>query len=293
MSEKTIQSHFEQICKVNRVRVMRDKKTKESKGYAFVTLCSASDAASVAQMQHVIEGRKVDVQIASRKNEKQEWKEDQKKRKVFIQNLPDFVDSDSLAIRFTEFGKIKNAYIIYAFDSKKPKGYGYVEFEQSSSAQLVLSSKVYVGETELICLPYVGRHEQRPVLSISGIGLKDHNKDNQPNSATLEGTEPSSPLQLEFTSTKETSKDLKYNKYTYKREDTNGSDETKLKLPSLAFIPSAATLDQSESNYRFNIQHSQVKNNKNPSYHASNNQARASYGWSVFGRNPVLTNLFT
>lgn len=274
---------------------MRDKKTKESKGYAFVTLCSASDAARVAQMQHVIEGRKVDVQIASRKNEKQEWKEDQKRRKIFIQNLPESVDSESLAIRFTEFGKIKNAYIIYAFDSKKPKGYGYVEFEQSSTAQLVLSSKVFVGETELICLPYVGRHEQRPVLSISDVGVKGHNKEYQPNSATLEATEPSSPLQIVFTASDETNQDLKYNKYTYKRGDTNGSDATKLKVPSLTFMPSAAALDQSESNYRFNIQHSQSKhNNRNkPSYQASYNQAAASLGWNVFGRLPVLTNRFT
>lgn len=161
MTEETILHHFEQFCKVNRVRVMREKKTKESKGYAFVTLCSASDAVRMASKAHVIGGRKVDVQIASRKNEKKVWKEDQKKRKLFVTNLPDSIDGDGLVRFFRKFGEVRNAYIIYDFDTKKSKGYGYVEFQNQDNATDVVNTTVSIHNQEVNVLPYIGRHEQK------------------------------------------------------------------------------------------------------------------------------------
>ncbi len=161
MAEETIIHHFEQFCKVNRVRVMREKKTKESKGYAFVTLCSASDAVRMASRTHTIGGRKVDVQIASRKNEKKTWKEDQKKRKLFVTNLPDSIEGEDLARFFKKFGEIRNAYVIYDFDTKKSKGYGYVEFQKHDDAIAVVNTTVTIQNQEVSVLPYIGRHEQK------------------------------------------------------------------------------------------------------------------------------------
>lgn len=161
MSEALIQSHFEHFGVVTKVRIMKEKKTKEPKGFAYVTMKDSWAINQVLAKQHKISDRKVDVQLASRKGEKQIWKDEQRMRRVFVSNLPQEMDSDKLSQLFSCFGEIRNAYIICDFETKLSKGYGYVEYlypEAANWALLAYSNSQ--GDLDKIqCLPYMGRHE--------------------------------------------------------------------------------------------------------------------------------------
>lgn len=161
LTEEKIESHFSQYCKVTKVRIMREKKTLEHKGFAFVTLAEASDIPRVLEMTHIIDGRKVDVQLASRKGEKKDWKEEQKKRRIFVSNIPSDICNDQLASYFERFGEVRNAYIIRDFLTEQSKNYGYIEFKDLGVAPLVLSADITIKSHKLSCLPYIGRHEPK------------------------------------------------------------------------------------------------------------------------------------
>lgn len=162
MTEGAIQSHFEQFGRLAKVRIMREKKSKEAKGYAFVTTAEPETAAKIlAQQSHVIDGRRVDCQAASRKGEKRVWKEDQKKRRIFVSGLPPGLTSEDLQLHFGKLGALRNAYVIFDFESGLSRGYGYVEFQEPEAAAKALDSEVAIEGVRVACLPYLGRHEQK------------------------------------------------------------------------------------------------------------------------------------
>lgn len=173
MGEAALEQHFSKHCEVVKVRIMREKKTREPKGFAFVTLADASMVPKMLCIDHIIEGRKVDVQLASRKGEKKDWKEEQKKRRIFVSNLPSGMGNEDLSNHFSKFGKVRNAYIIRDFLTDKSKNYGYVEFQDPEVVHAVFEQQMTIDDQPIKCMPYVGRHE--PKVS-PGIGRMEENK---------------------------------------------------------------------------------------------------------------------
>ena len=161
MSEESIQRHFEQFGAVVRTKVMKDKKSKTAKGYAFVTMASHQHLAKIAVLEHVIDGRKVDCQVASKKGEKKKWQDELKKRRVFVTGFGPDVNSDELVEAFQKFGSVKNGFVIHDFVTKVSKKYGYLEFLCEVDALKALNSEVFLKGKKIICQPYVGRHEPK------------------------------------------------------------------------------------------------------------------------------------
>ena len=164
MSEESIQRHFEQFGAVVRTKVMKDKKSKTAKGYAFVTMASHQHLAKIAVLEHVIDGRKVDCQVASKKGEKKKWQDELKKRRVFVTGLPNNVSNEELVFLFSQHGQVRNGFVIHDFVTKSSKGYGYVEFADQADALKALNSEVFLKGKKIICQPYVGRHESKKNL---------------------------------------------------------------------------------------------------------------------------------
>ncbi len=161
MPEEPIFRYFQRFGEVIRVKIMKDKKSKLPKGYAFVTLANHHLLPKLVMEEHEIEGRRIDCQIASKKGEKQAWKEEQKRRRVFVTGLSLEVTSPELIGCLEQFGKIRNGYVIQDYETKVSKRYGYVEFEEAESAARALGSEARINGAKIACLPYVGRHEPK------------------------------------------------------------------------------------------------------------------------------------
>lgn len=163
LSEQSIFDYFSKFGQVIKVRVMKEKKTKEPKGYAYVTMADYRIVDKILDLSHVIENRKVDCQLASRKGEKKIWKDEQKKRRVFVTNLPSDIDGDRLQQLFASFGPIRNSYVISDYETRESKGYGYVEFldPQDVIKVLIAFQSNLEDPNQIHCLPYLGRHEQK------------------------------------------------------------------------------------------------------------------------------------
>lgn len=144
VDEEILRDYFSKIATVTNIKIARDKKSKGSKGYAYVTLSESSVIPNVIGTHHLLHNRKLDVQVASRKGERHIWKNEQRKRRLFLINLPTEVTPQEFEQAFSKFGAVHNAYTVVEPGDDQEKPYGYVEFEDPDSAEKALSAKVYI-----------------------------------------------------------------------------------------------------------------------------------------------------
>lgn len=169
VNEAAVQRYFERFSPIEKVRIVRERDSRESKGYAFVTFESLHMLPFVLEQEHYILGRKIDCQPAARKSEKKTWMDEQKSRRIFVVNLPLEVDNQKLNEKFSEFGQIRNAYVICDFKTKVSRTYGIVEFFLPESAAAALSTEVWIGGNRVLCHSYSSKEDIQNLKQYSAV----------------------------------------------------------------------------------------------------------------------------
>ena len=105
------------------------------------------------------------------------------KRTLFVNNLPFDVKKEQIKEAFDDFGKILDIRIIYNPHTQRPRGYGYVEFEEESCVDKIINSdknfeingrKIMVSKS--ISVEKL-RNAVKYVLHISNLNFKVKEKD--------------------------------------------------------------------------------------------------------------------
>lgn len=164
-TEAEVHRYFGRFAQVAKVEIVRHRKAKISKGYAYVKLERGEEAQRILAATHYIEGRKVDCQLAANRKEKKGCKEDQNKRMVYIKNLPEDLTSDQLLTYFKRRAPVRNAYVIYDCETRRSKKFGYVEFITLEDAVSYHDREVLIASAKVKCLPYSGRRQKAAVSS--------------------------------------------------------------------------------------------------------------------------------
>jgi RNA recognition motif-containing protein len=249
MTEEVIRGHFSQYDTIVNVRIMKDRKTKGSKGYAFITVADHLKIPAILAEPQVIAGRTVDVQVASRRGEKEKWKEEQQKRKLYVSNIPSHVDNESLGNYFKKFGEVRNAFVIRDFATKVSLNYGYIEFSESDVIEKVFASgTILLDGTELVCLRYQGKsQDKKHVTATTNKKLPDTDGQSESNDqlALDEENHPESLAKERRIS----------NIVTKKGQDSpeDGNSSCILTSTILEIIAASSHLNQLESNYGFKV----------------------------------------
>lgn len=159
-SRQEVEAHFEKYGQVAKVSIAYNKKTKQPRGYAYLTMISESAVARVLSATHTLNGRKVDCQIAAKKSEKKAWKDEQRTRRVFLKNIPTSMTVEDLNQAFSVFGQVRTSYKIL----EKPglEGCGYVEFCETEAVEKTLKgySVLQFAGAQISCLPYLAKTQQ-------------------------------------------------------------------------------------------------------------------------------------
>lgn len=129
-TEESLKSYYEQWGEIVDVVVMKDPKTKRSRGFGFITY-STSSMVDEAQSHrpHTIDGRVVEPKRAIPRNEIHSPETNATVKKLFIAGIKDDVTEDQLKDYFTEYGTVLNVVIVVDRDTGKKRGFGFVEFD--------------------------------------------------------------------------------------------------------------------------------------------------------------------
>ncbi|KAK7074539.1 hypothetical protein SK128_025623 [Halocaridina rubra] len=130
--------------------VMRDKNGK-ARGFGFVTFMRSYMAEEAERSgPHIIDGKIVDVKFAQPRSKddpraitdnvgSSSMAPSGKPYKLFVGGLSDAVNTKALEVYFQRYGQIIDAVAIQDSKTKRPRGFGFVEFASEESLEIVLS----------------------------------------------------------------------------------------------------------------------------------------------------------
>lgn len=172
-TDESLVAFFSEHFPVKHATIVKDRATKASRGYGFVTFTDAEDAIEAKQKLHnqKFDGSKINLEVAetrkrkpaadgaadaiSQKEQRRAALEEAKKpqnSKLIIRNLPwSIKTSDQLAALFQHHGKIKFADLPQ--NKGKLSGFGFVTFRRRRHAELALeadNAKVVDGRTIVV-----------------------------------------------------------------------------------------------------------------------------------------------
>ena len=176
VSEYDLKLYFEQFAVVLKVTIPRDPTKGISKGYGFVTIKDSPWTQQIVSQRNMIAGRRIECEVASKKSEKTISKDEKKRRKLYISRIPFTLTDAEFENFFNKFGLLRNCYIIKSADSNKNKPYGYVEYEDPSSAEEVLKLKneLRIKGVKIAVSRFKGKEEQNK-NNMTAENLKDCN----------------------------------------------------------------------------------------------------------------------
>lgn len=154
-----LRRYFEQYCPLISAKIMKDRITKQSKGYALISLPDYVDTSVILLKDHIIRGRRVDCQAAAKKREKKRFKEDLKKRKLFVAGIPKGVNNEMLEAYFKQFYNVRFAYIIKDYSTNQSRRYGFVEFCTEEEARACMEGVHRLGGSPLIITNFISKEE--------------------------------------------------------------------------------------------------------------------------------------
>ena len=108
-----------------------------AEGFAFISMSNLADAEEILAVKHQIDGRHVDVKPALPKGTAQTGVEGGyehmvHQQKLFVAGLSQTTEASDLSSAFSSFGKVRDARIMLDRVSSTSRGFGFVEFEDSS-----------------------------------------------------------------------------------------------------------------------------------------------------------------
>ena len=131
--EESLRRYFGQFGPVTSCTVMRDGASGRSRGFAFVTFSDPKSVNAVMVREHFLDGKIIDPKRAIPRPEQS------KTQKCFVGGLPQTVTQDSFKQLFQQFGHVLDSTVMMDKDTGRPRGFGFVTFENDDGVENTLA----------------------------------------------------------------------------------------------------------------------------------------------------------
>ncbi|KAF0314517.1 Heterogeneous nuclear ribonucleoprotein A1, A2/B1 [Amphibalanus amphitrite] len=142
-----LKAFYEQWGEIVDVIVMKDPKTKRSRGFGFVTYAKpgmVDDA--MANRPHVIDGREVEAKRAIPRDDSGRMENNVTVKKIFIGGIKDEVQESDLQAYFGSFGDIVSVNMPIDKSTGKMRGFAFIEFQDYDSVDKIVCGGGWGGQ---------------------------------------------------------------------------------------------------------------------------------------------------
>ncbi|KAI5062299.1 hypothetical protein GOP47_0022838 [Adiantum capillus-veneris] len=130
------------------VIVMKDRTTGRSRGFGYVTFASAESAEKALGSSHFLNGRMLDVKVATPKEVMQPAAAPtsaKKSSRIFVARVPLSVTDETFRSYFEKYGTITDLYMPKDKGSQAHRGIGFLTFEDSESVDKIMAETHQLG----------------------------------------------------------------------------------------------------------------------------------------------------
>eukprot|EP00250_Pteridium_aquilinum_P032854 c480_g1_i1 orf=436-1779(+) len=123
------------------VIVMKDRSTGRSRGFGYVTFATSESAEKALGSSHFLNGRMLDVKVATPKEVMQPAAPagGKKSSRIFVARVPLTVTDEMFRSYFEKYGTVTDLYMPKDKGSQAHRGIGFVTFEDSESVDKIMS----------------------------------------------------------------------------------------------------------------------------------------------------------
>ncbi|KAI8093710.1 uncharacterized protein BX664DRAFT_112921 [Halteromyces radiatus] len=135
-TDESMKEYFSKFGPVASCMVMRDTMTGQSRGFGFLTMENVEDVDKVLEVEeHHLDGKKIDPKRAVPKTDQERCE------KIFVGGISPEVNQDEFKEFFQKFGPIAEATLMVDRQTGRPRGFGFVTFEDAQSVDNALEAK--------------------------------------------------------------------------------------------------------------------------------------------------------
>lgn len=136
---------YSQFGSITDIIVMRDPTTKRSRGFGFVTFTTKTEVdEAMKQRPHVIDGKTVDPKRAVPRDDKNRSESNVSTKRLYVSGIREDHTEDMLSDYFSKFGVVTKSEIILDKATQKPRGFGFVTFDDHDSVDQCVLQKSHM-----------------------------------------------------------------------------------------------------------------------------------------------------
>ncbi|CAL4060354.1 unnamed protein product [Meganyctiphanes norvegica] len=141
-TDDSLRAYFEQFGEVVDVVVMKDSHTKRSRGFGFVAFSKSTMVDETQSSRpHKIDGRSVDTKRVVPKDEVGKPESGVQVKKIFVGGIKNDVEEDDIREAFSSYGDISNIILPLEKETRKLRGFAFVEFEDFDTVDKICLHK--------------------------------------------------------------------------------------------------------------------------------------------------------
>ncbi|KAJ4964992.1 hypothetical protein NE237_016841 [Protea cynaroides] len=145
-----LRQYMSQFGELADVMVIKDRASGRSRGFGYVTFSSLEDVEKAVAAQHNINGRTLEVKVATPKEEMMSSSSSSKKStRIFVARVPPSVGDDEFHSYFMKYGPVIDVYMPKDPVTKQHRGIGFVTYESHDSVDKLMSETHELGGTTI------------------------------------------------------------------------------------------------------------------------------------------------
>ncbi|XP_010274986.1 PREDICTED: ELAV-like protein 1 isoform X2 [Nelumbo nucifera] len=142
-----LRQYMSQFGELADVMVMKNRASGRSRGFGYVTFSCLEDAEKALSAQHNLNGRTLEVKVATPKEEMAP--SSKKTSRIFVARIPPSVTDEDFHSYFMKYGPLVDAYMPKDPVTKQHRGIGFVTYENPDSVDHLISETHELGGSRI------------------------------------------------------------------------------------------------------------------------------------------------